>query len=243
MRLRGNNSGQECDISFANLVALRNTRLFQTYTMADQRVRPLLFAVKRWSKMRAISNASQDGGTLNSYTHVLMMLAYLQRQRVIPPLQRICCGKHPQETLRASSAVADYTQVSPSPNTMSTGQLLVGFFRYYAFEFNYAEECVSVRLGGTLSRSAKSWPDQPGSSMRCADGQPAALCVEDPFVLERNCAVSAIRRSVAGIRWEYERALRALLSNRGLEGACLPWQEWPNKYYADLGVYDGSIEI
>jgi DNA polymerase sigma len=227
--------------------------------------------LKHWISARAINDASQNGGTLNSYTHVLLMLSYLQLMRVIPPLQRICCGRYPSTAVHRSCV--DYYNASParicvvcgnslpsypaetyetyfytgnvekSPNEMSIGELAIGFFRYYAFEFDYANDCVSVRMGGVISRAAKGWEDQKGSRMRGMDGQPAALCVEDPFILERNCAVSAIRRSIAGIRWEYERALRALLSYRSLDQLCSKWVDWPTSYYKQLQVYQSHIQL
>ncbi|KAI9597763.1 hypothetical protein BDF19DRAFT_284452 [Syncephalis fuscata] len=255
---------QPIDIALANQVAIRNTALFHAYTKADPRVRPLIMVIKYWASRRVISEAALNGNIINSYTHVLMMIAYLQRMRVVPPLQRICCGKfltkimaprmtnpNPQNIsnrvcLACGKLMPDVVMVDgyntyfyektlaeKSPNPMSAAKLLVEFFRYYAFEFNYETECVSVRQGTTIDREAKGWRDYgPG------DGDKShALCVEDPFVLERNTAVSARRWTIAGIRWEYERAARGLLSGRGLEAVCTPWQEWPITQYDDMNIY------
>jgi terminal uridylyltransferase len=127
--------------------------------------------------------------------------------------------------------------LSPSPNTKTVGELLVDFFRFYAFEFSYLQDCVSPRIGGMISRSIKGWEYNNSSTLRSHDGASCALCVEDPFILDRNCAITAKQWVVSGIRWEHERALRALLSGRGLAGAAAPWTPWGPTIYQKLNVY------
>jgi DNA polymerase sigma len=126
---------------------------------------------------------------------------------------------------------------SPSPNTKTVGELLVDFFRFYAFKFSHLQDCVSPRLGGMISRSVKGWEYNDTSILRGSAGAPCALCVEDPFILDRNCAATAEQHVVSGIRWEHERALRALLSGRGLAGAAAPWTPWNPAVYQKLNVY------
>ena len=80
----------ECDISMQNPLAVLNTGLLATYARCDDRVRQLAYAVKRWSKARAINSPSD--GTLSSYGWILMLLHYLQRTSgypIVPYLQRI----------------------------------------------------------------------------------------------------------------------------------------------------------
>ncbi|KAJ1645145.1 hypothetical protein LPJ64_003252 [Coemansia asiatica] len=73
----------EGDISCSNAVALQKTRLIKQYVDMDQRVRSVLTVVKKWAKLRLIS----DSNTLNSYGLVMMALAFLISRRVVPPLQ------------------------------------------------------------------------------------------------------------------------------------------------------------
>jgi DNA polymerase sigma len=131
-----------------------------------------------------------------------------------------------------------YTETpGPSPNTKTVGELLTDFFRFYAFEFSYLQDCVSPRLGGIISRSVKGWEYKRTRVPRDNVGTHRALCVEDPFILDRNCAVTARKHVVSGIRWEHERALRALLSGRGLSGVAAPWTPWNPTIYQKLNVY------
>ncbi|RKP09956.1 hypothetical protein THASP1DRAFT_13529, partial [Thamnocephalis sphaerospora] len=234
--------GLQCDVSLANSLARRNTLLFKEYADSDPRVRPVLFAIKQWAKARKIGEASNQGGsTINSYTHVLMALAFLQRRGVIPVLQRICCtqGSSSHGTVFTDGQETYFfTGTLPrSSNCETVGELLVEFFRYYAFHFDATQQCVSVRLGGTVLRSAKGWQDNMTSRMLTRDRKPAGLCVEDPFILDRNCAMSAIRHVWRGLRWEYERAFRALVGGHGLNGATENWTRWPSSVYDVLGIY------
>jgi DNA polymerase sigma len=91
----------EYDLSVYDPIAARNTELFKTYTQIDMRVAPLIFAVKHWARSRKLTDPGNHGGTVNSYTHVLMLLAFLMMERVIPPLQQICCDQPIQNHLEA----------------------------------------------------------------------------------------------------------------------------------------------
>ncbi|KAJ1802030.1 hypothetical protein LPJ75_006312, partial [Coemansia sp. RSA 2598] len=73
----------EGDISCSNAIALKKTGLIKRYVDLDQRVRSVFTALKKWAKMRQIS----DSNTLNSYGLMMMALAFLINRRVVPPLQ------------------------------------------------------------------------------------------------------------------------------------------------------------
>jgi DNA polymerase sigma len=93
-----------CDLTITNRIARRKTLLLEAYAKADPRVRPILFAVKRWVKARKIGDATEQGGsTVNSYTHSLMVIAFLQWVKVVPVLQYICCfgGPSTRDQIRA----------------------------------------------------------------------------------------------------------------------------------------------
>ena len=59
----------------------------QCYADLDPRVRPLVFAVKRWASRRCIKEPKNGG--LSSYSFVLLMIHYLQvaSPPVLPCLQ------------------------------------------------------------------------------------------------------------------------------------------------------------
>ncbi|KAK2961525.1 putative pap 25a associated domain family protein [Blattamonas nauphoetae] len=77
----------EFDVCVENRLGILNSRLIQTYCACDERVRPFLLVLKKYTKLRNLSDASQ--GTLSSYGWNLLGLSFLQtiRPPVIPNLQ------------------------------------------------------------------------------------------------------------------------------------------------------------
>ena len=65
-------------------------------------------------------------------------------------------------------------------NTMSVGELLVRFFYYYGFKFDYAHKVVTIRQPKPIDKEDK-----------CGDGMwkmTMQLCIEDPFETDYDVA-------------------------------------------------------
>ncbi|CAM9334675.1 unnamed protein product [Chrysoparadoxa australica] len=191
-------SGLDCDISIMNPLALKNTELLWTYSQVDERVKHLAFIIKHWARSRQINNASQ--GTLSSYGYLLCLIHFLQLRSppVVPNLQALSPDWGKQGTSETPLRPSPYLPQQPtqcregrvantyfarptvqhlreyaSHNRESTGQLLTAFFRYFAWEFDYRHDVVSVRVGGMLDKELKMESDCWGSHTR--------LSIEDPF--------------------------------------------------------------
>jgi hypothetical protein len=79
-------SGANVDLSVNNLNGVRNTVLLRTYVETDDRVRPLVLAVKRWAKAHGLADAS--AGFFSSYSLTLLALYFLQHVAgILPSLQ------------------------------------------------------------------------------------------------------------------------------------------------------------
>ncbi|KAK9765952.1 hypothetical protein K7432_005303 [Basidiobolus ranarum] len=190
--------------------------------------------MKEWIQRRKINQASQDGGTLNSFCYTLMFIAFMQIKHGLPSLQRLCCVPHISTTLTGVKPTTTCLSCrNPLPQEPSwffedihelkkvyqsdkdtIAELFLGFLRFYAFELNYIQQVVSVRVGALITREEKGWP----VDLSCTNTQLIKLlCVEDPFDLSRNVATSAKTWVVEGIRWEFERAVREFKTN-GLAG-------------------------
>ncbi|NXV76196.1 GLD2 polymerase, partial [Atlantisia rogersi] len=143
----------EFDLNVNNVVGIRNTFLLRTYAYIENRVRPLVLVVKKWASYHDINDASR--GTLNSYSLVLMVLHYLQTlpEPILPSLQKMYpeCF-HPAMQLhlvhQAPSSIPRYL----SKNGSSLGDLLIGFFKYYATEFDWSHQMISVREAKAIPR-------------------------------------------------------------------------------------------
>ncbi|KAK2005643.1 hypothetical protein LZ32DRAFT_633473 [Colletotrichum eremochloae] len=183
-----NGVGVQCDINFAAHLALHNTLLLRCYSHTDPRVRPLVLFIKHWAKVRGINTPYR--GTLSSYGYVLMMLHYLVnvvQPFVCPNLQTlgpppppegmsptnlddsIMCRGRFVGFWRDEAEILRLAQMNQlNGNRDSLGQLLRGFFEYYAQNgsmstypgrgYDWGRDVLSIRTpGGLLSKTEKGW--------------------------------------------------------------------------------------
>ncbi|XP_057261439.1 poly(A) RNA polymerase GLD2 [Pezoporus wallicus] len=170
VRFRDKVSCVEFDLNVNSVVGIRNTFLLRTYAYMENRVRPLVLVIKKWASFHDINDASR--GTLSSYSLVLMVLHYLQTlpEPVLPSLQKIYPESFdPTMQLHhiheAPRAIPPY----PSKNGSSLGELLIGFFKYYATEFDWRNQVISVREAKAILR-----PDD-------SEWRNRFICIEEPF--------------------------------------------------------------
>lgn len=165
----------ELDLTVGNLVAVRNSELLNTYAELDERVRALGIILKHWAKMRQIADASQ--GFLSSYSYIILLIAFLQRTNppLVPNLQAnyYDCEKDLVEEHDCSfdKNVRRYEEMTRD-NKLGLAELLIGFFRYYGYEFAWEKACVTIRLPGGLNKAEKGWR--------------TGFAIEDPFEMNRN---------------------------------------------------------
>lgn len=198
LKFRDTISSCDCDVNVNNATGIRNTHLLRTYSRIDDRVRPMVLAVKRWAKVRRINDASQ--GTLSSYSLVLMVLHYMQS------------GCHPPCIVSLQDKYPDYFDLSlnvdmlpmfdptdkipcnQSENRESLGELLAGFFKYYAKTFRWDFLVASVRLGRAIPRSiSNEWTGK-------------YMCIEEPFDRTNTARAVYQYHSFEIIRKEFNRA-------------------------------------
>ncbi|XP_055968555.1 poly(A) RNA polymerase GLD2 isoform X4 [Sorex fumeus] len=170
VKFRDKVSCVEFDLNVNNIVGIRNTFLLRAYAYLENRVRPLVLVIKKWANHHEINDASR--GTLSSYSLVLMVLHYLQTlpEPILPSIQKI----YP-ETFSPAIQLHLVHQapcnVPPylSKNESNLGDLLLGFLKYYATEFDWNSQMISVR-------EAKAIPRPDGIEWRNK-----YICVEEPF--------------------------------------------------------------
>jgi DNA polymerase sigma len=216
------------DIGYNNYLGVFNTRMLAAYAQIDKRFRQLVMIVKYWAKRRTINDTYS--GTLSSYAYVLMIIHYLQYvcyPPVLPNLQQI----EAREVIHKTSDEQEFNVYffDDIPRLMlfweirnkeTLGELLFGFFYYYAHIFDYKTQVVSIRTGTVLTKEEKGWvplveqekrkqsedatnkeeEDRPGKKDRL---QRYWVCIEDPFEVEHNLGRPVGRDSLYFIRGEF----------------------------------------
>jgi len=158
-------SGFNVDICVNNKLARHNTRLIYKYMMMDRRARYLALLIKYWAKRRAINETYR--GTLSSYAYVLLVIQFLQVYRILPPLQKMandgkeftCAEEIPLDCVDEWNVyfASSYMHRTGSLKKPDLADLVVQFFAYYAFEFDYESSVVSIRNGVPFPQSIKRW--------------------------------------------------------------------------------------
>lgn len=216
--------GIPCDINFTNFVAVHNSTLLRLYHDFDSRVADLGFFVKVWAKARDINTPYR--GTLSSYGYILMVLHYLMnvaRPPVIPNLQalaKIDDSWYPDKPielfegfdirfLRDPKEIEDARAMMPK-NVESTGELLRGFFQYYAVRegFHWTRDVISIReKSGRVTKAQKGWTEAKWSQQSKHQVRLRyLLAIEDPFEVEHNIARTVGHNGLVAIRDEFRRA-------------------------------------
>ncbi|CAN8063483.1 unnamed protein product [Agarophyton chilense] len=167
-------SGLQVDVCVNNILAVRNTELLKAYVELDPRFRYLCVLVKHWAKKRDLNDAYN--GTLSSYAYTLLAIHYLQtlQPAVLPCLQQMVNGKRVRSNSNLPKEMTDngnnkiyntyfdrsVTQDTwKSKNLSPVHELLLGFFKYYAYRFKYKTDLASIRLGVKALRSIRKWDE------------------------------------------------------------------------------------
>lgn len=70
----------DIDLSINKILDPYNSQLLYTYALLDQRFHKLALILKYWNKDRF----KEKNNRLNSYSLVLMLIAFLQHQKILP---------------------------------------------------------------------------------------------------------------------------------------------------------------
>ncbi|CAZ83911.1 unnamed protein product [Tuber melanosporum] len=210
-----------CDIGFNNDLGVHNTRMLQTYSRCDPRVREMVLFIKWWAKRRHINSPYR--GTLSSYGYVLMIIHFLinvvdppvlinlQNTPIpedVPPDQIFDEGGEGEHQIWYAK---DIENLPKTANQMHVGQLLHSFFEYYSYKFQWGREVISIRTqGGIFSKQEKGWVAaviRPGRSGHTQIKDRYLFTIEDPFETSHNVGRTCNPPGVDRIRAEFKRAV------------------------------------
>ncbi|XP_034281219.2 speckle targeted PIP5K1A-regulated poly(A) polymerase [Pantherophis guttatus] len=183
-------SGLRGDISINNKLALCNTRFLQFCTEADERVRPLVYAVRYWAKQQGLAGNLFGGGPLlNNYALTLLVFFFLQTRSppVLPTVAQLKDLSDDGELTVVDgwdcTFPKDPASLQPSGNTESCCSLLAEFFRVFE-SYNFASGVISLRESRSLPLSDFLLSDA-GQKFKMGP-----VNLQDPFELSHNVAAN-----------------------------------------------------
>ncbi|NXP45416.1 STPAP polymerase, partial [Heliornis fulica] len=165
-------------------LALLNTRFLRLCAEADERVRPLVYAVRLWAKQRGLAGSGAGGGSvLSNYALTLLVLFFLQTRSpaVLPPVARL-------RELAGTDCPAP--RPSPRPARGAGPALLADFFRVFG-DFDFAGQLISLREGRALPLLP---PDTPEAGEGLKLGP---FNLQDPFELDHNVAANVTEKTTS----------------------------------------------
>ena len=187
------------DISFgkqienAKIVKLLN--LFCDYKN-DLRIRQLIISIKYWSRQRQLNDATKN--KLNSFGFVLLVIKYLQNEKILPMLRKTKNRNHDQiEFLSMKS--------NQNKKMLSLGDLMFGFFVFY-YNFNFHQYSVSLFKNKVLKQNRNYW-DLNNTRMK---GERLTFIIEDPIQTNYNCSKNVRERTANLMRIEFLRCMLIL---------------------------------
>merc|ERR1740117_2053580 len=138
--------------------------------MSDVRVRPLALSIKKWGKVRGITDSKHQ--MMNAYTLVLMTINSLQlcEPPIVPALTVRRTSPH-------SFAVTPDPHQWQSKNSSSLATLFAHFFTCFA-TFEHEVSVISVRRGCLLQKKGKKGGVGTDEYSPCPASE---WCVEDPI--------------------------------------------------------------
>lgn len=170
-------TGINCDVSFNRRLGILNSKLISTIMSFSLSAKLLTFSIRLWAKQKNFCGGG--GAKLNSYTVTLLVIFYLQRVSVLPPLSML---KHPGNTVydeREGESfcveLEDFSDFEGRMARISEDQLLRGFIEYY-IRFPFESNIVSVFHGVPIAVE-----DSPEFNAKIIN-------VQDPFELHYNTA-------------------------------------------------------
>lgn len=201
---------------------LYNAALLTECGQMEPRAKALILFVKRWAKDRGICHAAK--GHLSPYSWTLLVIYFMQVGLpdvgpLLPPLAEFQLSSGLAEAKRGGPPEKWVPPAGGAGKTV--GQLFKDFVKFYARDFDFRGEAVSVRAarraGPGLALPLHVVIGEDGSSTHVAPS------IEDPFDTGRNLGEWSTAASLARLREELARADEICTGGASLSELLEPW--------------------
>lgn len=175
-----------CDLTYQNLLPLRNTWLLRSFTEREPRLGLVSMAVKRWAKKEGI--CSTTDGYISGYAWTLMVVYYFQIEVGLSVLHS--GGDITNHGTRPDRDVYD-----------GAGVLLQGFFDFYAQHYQWGKEVVSIwNPDRRAIDDVELFDDRFRSQPRMHLWPDGVLHIQDPVEISRNLNFALTQRALDHLR-------------------------------------------
>ncbi|XP_063226364.1 poly(A) RNA polymerase, mitochondrial isoform X2 [Bacillus rossius redtenbacheri] len=156
-------TGVDCDLSMSNMSAVHMGELLYVLGRADERVRPLVFALRHWAHEVGLTNPT-PGPWITNFSLILLVVFFLQRQAVLPSFKDLIVRAGPEDKRVTADGVnctfvRDISKVvaatSGTRNTDTLEELLSQFFEFYS-SFDFQTRAISIVEGMSISKPEHS---------------------------------------------------------------------------------------
>lgn len=215
------------DLSF-RAFGVRNSLLLRHYLNGHVCARPGALVLKDWSKNCGINDSMH--GYLTSYAINILWIYFLVQQGLVP-------FKDPKSiphSVRDVEPEPTYVPLIPSDIAASPesaaklyenmGRLLVAFFAFYTFVFDWDRHVVSLNRPGTTTKHQIGWDEANETTLAGGRGKNTRydLCIEDPYEDNLN-----LGRHIGAVRSrkfhdEFKRALLSLVKGDFADSCVFP---------------------
>eukprot|EP01113_Clastostelium_recurvatum_P034954 TRINITY_DN4809_c0_g1_i5.p1 TRINITY_DN4809_c0_g1~~TRINITY_DN4809_c0_g1_i5.p1 ORF type:complete len:717 (-),score=123.88 TRINITY_DN4809_c0_g1_i5:36-2186(-) len=170
--------GFKFDLCVERPLGMNNSSFLSHCTRMDPRLKPLALLVKAWAKAQGINNV--QNGFVSSYCLICMLIYYLQTltPAILPNLLGQADRLEPQ-MVAGYNCAWEMVPTFKSTNRSNLGRLLLGFFYFYGYQFDFENCVVSVRMGLFPPPRKMVWQHYGWD-------KDSPLCVEDPFETDFN---------------------------------------------------------
>jgi len=222
----GCEQGIPINLSVNTVTPIYNAVVLSECGRMEPRTKDLVLLVKRWAKDRGLCHTAK--GHLPPYAWTLLAVYYLQvaaledDQPLLPPLEgtRALSAQAAKGALQEPPAEPPAERENRTPQ-LSIGELFRGFLQFYAKDFNWRGEAVSVRKG---KRGAPDIKVHIHIILH-DDGKTSEVgpSVENPFEASSNVGNCTSAASLRHLQEELKRAETLCAEGGSLTELLTPW--------------------
>lgn len=192
---------------------VRNSFLLRAYLSQSPEIRCGSVFIKHWSKHSGVNYSMK--GYITSYAVNLMWIYYLivkGEVSFVDP-QSILASMHDKRDF-AYLPMRAAKGVSPQEFERKVGELVANFFKFYALEFDWKNDVVTVSRANLTTKQSLSWTEEKEvRSLVFRDRVWYRFCIEDPFEDNLNLARHISPIKLNKVRMEFLRAYECVLTN------------------------------